>query len=97
MSRCKHCSTAAKGPRSQPISELAKEKLYQYLKRLIESEIVLFQEKSRIGRGLSCVRTDEIPYLADDGRGGVKRELRLWWLRVCRGVLRPPSVNPASC
>ena len=60
------------------------------------SEIILFWEKS-IVRGMSYVRTGESWYLADYGRGGVERELGLRWLRVYRGVLRPPSVHPVSC
>lgn len=39
----------------------------------------------------SCVRTGESWYMADDGRGVAERELSLWWLRVCRGLLSPPS------
>ena len=58
---------------------------------------MLFQEEQRIGREINCVRTGESWYMADDGRGGVERELRLRWLRVCRGVLRPPAVHPSSC
>ena len=58
---------------------------------------MLFQEEWRIGREISCVRTGASWYMADDGTGGVERELRLRWLRVCRGVLRPPSVRPSSC
>ena len=40
---------------------------------------MLFQEEKRIGREMNCVRTGESWYLADDGRGGVERELRLRW------------------
>ena len=58
---------------------------------------MLFQEEWRIGRERSCVRTGKSWYMADDGRGGVERELSLWWLRVYRGLLSPPSVHPSSC
>ena len=58
---------------------------------------MLFQEERKIVRGVSYGKTDKVWYVADDGRGGMERELRLWWLRACRGVLRPLSVHPASC
>lgn len=58
---------------------------------------MLFQEEWRIGREISCVRTGKSWYMADDGTGGMERELRLQWLRVCRGLLRQLSVRPSSC
>ena len=57
---------------------------------------MLFQGEKRIGREMNCFRTDESWYLADNVGDGVERELRLWWLKTCQRVLRPPSVHPAS-
>ena len=57
---------------------------------------MLFQEEKKIKRDVNCVRTGESWYLADDGRGGMERELRLQWLKACKRVLRPLSVHPAS-
>ena len=74
-------------------------KMYQYLQQLIASNILklcCFKRKRELAE-ISCVRTGESWYLTDNGRGDVGRKLRLWWLRVCRGVLRPLSIHPASC
>ena len=57
---------------------------------------MLFQEEKRIRRDVNCVRTGESWYLADHGSGGAERELRLWWFKVCKCVLRPPSIHSAS-
>ena len=57
---------------------------------------MLLQEERRIGRGMNCGSTGESWYPADDGRGAVERELRLQWLKACRGVLRPLSIPPPA-
>ena len=56
----------------------------------------MFVEERRIGKEMSFGRTDESCYVADDGRVGVERGLRLQWLRAFREVLRPLSVHLAS-
>ena len=38
----------------------------------VDSEIMLFQEKRKFERWMSCGRTDKSWYMADDGRGGVE-------------------------
>ena len=57
----------------------------------------MFREERIIGKEMSSGRKDESCYVADDGRVGVERGLRLQWLRAFREVLRPLSVHLASC
>ena len=71
--------------------------VFEMINSKLDSEIMLLQEKRKIGRWMSCGRRDKSCYMTDNGRGDVERELRLWWLRACRGVLRPPSIHPAPC
>ena len=52
--------------------------VFKMIHSKLDSEIMLFQEKRKTGRWMSYGRTDKSCSVADDGRGDVERELRLW-------------------
>ena len=73
----KECSWGGPGkePGKKPKNIIS---VFEMINSKLDSEIMLLQEKRRIGRRMSCGRTDKSCYVTDDGRGDVERELRLW-------------------